>query len=285
MTVVQFRKPAQDERDPEIIKLQKQLAEAQRQLIESQQQVNKMLAEQNKPKKKKKKEHIIREFTSTGHRVPSPMEPLNHEDILKLIEYFPVKRLKRQKESILLRNKMLVIVGCSFGIRISDLLNLKIGDVYDKATKQCKKVIKVWEQKTTKPNDINITDAVKQVVLEYIRSLDEVDPNAYLFYSRRANDQGEHKLNPSSAWGIMTKACKECGIEGLHGTHGFRKTLINGIIEVNKDNSNGMNIAQYVANHSDQRTTFNYTTRLKQEAFRSRAELDKYFKPIENEDN
>ena len=81
----------------------------------------------------------------------------------------------------LYRDYLLIFVGCYFGLRISDLLDLRYIDLIDK-----KEVI-VIEQKTKKQRRITInpkvTDALNFVVDE-LNKQDKFRPGAYIFANR-----------------------------------------------------------------------------------------------------
>lgn len=112
------------------------------------------------------------------------------------------------------RNRLMFIMGVSMGLRISDLLALKIGDLRgrDKIT--------LKETKTKKRRPIKISETVKRE----IEQLDGAD-NEYIFKSR----QGANKpISRVQAYRILNKAAAEAGILdkiGSIGCHSLRKTF------------------------------------------------------------
>ena len=75
------------------------------------------------------------------------------------------------------RNYLLFVLGTNTGLRISDILKLKVQDV--KGT-----FINVIEQKTQKKNTIKINKKLKEAIKEFLSSLDSYNDDTVLFSSR-----------------------------------------------------------------------------------------------------
>ncbi|MGD6854489.1 tyrosine-type recombinase/integrase [Bacillus infantis] len=63
--------------------------------------------------------------------------------------------IQAMKEALTGRNRLMFIMGVSFGLRISDLLTLKIGDL------RGKDFFIIGEEKTKKRRKITLSDTVK----------------------------------------------------------------------------------------------------------------------------
>ena len=126
-----------------------------------------------------------------------------------------IKKVKRLlKDNI--RDLLLFTMGINNGLRISDLLKLKVGDVRDLNPGQ---TLKVKETKTGKMNILMINKSVHKVLIQY---LDEVKPSDgdYLFQSRNGNNKPLTRETVHRMIKEWTKSMK-----GNYGTHTLRKTF------------------------------------------------------------
>ena len=123
-----------------------------------------------------------------------------------------VKRLLKDNT----RDLLLFTMGINNGLRISDLLKLKVGDVKDIKPGQ---TLKVKETKTGKMNILMINKSVHKVLIQY---LDEVKPSDgdYLFQSRNGNNKPLTRETVHRMIKEWTKSMK-----GNYGTHTLRKTF------------------------------------------------------------
>ena len=118
---------------------------------------------------------------------------------------------------------MLFVIGINTGLRISDLLNLKVDDVKDKEH------IVIREKKTGKEKRIKINSTVKTCLFNYISTMQD---HEYLFQSQK----GENKpIQRCQAYCIINKATKKLGIQDQIGTHTLRKTFGYHHYQKNKD--------------------------------------------------
>lgn len=138
---------------------------------------------------------------STGSHKVQPIRDKEKIDCMK-------KYLKRKSE----RDYFLFHMGINIGLRISDLIELKVEDVKDK------RFTYVKEQKTKKPKKIKINAALQEAIADYI-SFMELEDDDYLFQSRN----GGH-ISRVQAWRILNEAADHCGLDEI-GTHSLRKTF------------------------------------------------------------
>ena len=96
---------------------------------------------------------------------------------LKKIE--TIKKLLRQQN---LRDYCLFVVGINSGLRISDLLKLRVSDVYENG--KPKDRILIREKKTNKFKDFSLSDNAKSALKEYLKTRDYKDHEP-LFLSRK----------------------------------------------------------------------------------------------------
>ncbi|MEO2074838.1 MAG: tyrosine-type recombinase/integrase [Bacillus sp. (in: firmicutes)] len=124
------------------------------------------------------------------------------------------KDIEAIKHSLNGRNRLMFVMGVSFGLRISDLLELRIGDL------RGKDYIIIGEEKTKKKRKITLSDVVK----EEIAKLEGADTD-YVFQSRQG---GNKPISRVQAYRILNSAAKKAGIldkVGSIGCHSLRKTF------------------------------------------------------------
>ena len=140
------------------------------------------------------------------------------------------------------RDLLLFSMGINIGLRISDLLKLKVVDVRGKSH------VEIKEQKTGKLKRFPIIGNLQVLIEEYTRNKPLSD---YLFKSRN----GENKpITRVMAYMIINDACRKCGIEDNIGTHTLRKTF--GYHHY--QNFHDVAILQYLLNHSSPSITLRY---------------------------
>ncbi|KHO32075.1 integrase [Clostridium tetani] len=161
------------------------------------------------------------------------VEPIREEQKVRDIQEY----LKRTNE----RNYILFITGVYTGLRISDILRLKVKDVKDK------RFIYVKEKKTSKRNIIEINKLMEKEYKWYCadKELDE-----YLIKSR----EGINKpISRVQAYKIIKQVGKDFGVENL-GTHTLRKSFGYHYYKQTKDVATLMKMF----NHSDPSITLRY---------------------------
>lgn len=140
------------------------------------------------------------------------------------------------------RDLLLFSMGINTGLRISDLLKLKVSDLKGKTH------VEIKEQKTGKIKRFPILGGLQSLIEEYVRNK---DCSEYLFKSRN----GENKpITRVMAYMIINDACKTCGIQDKIGTHSLRKTF--GYHHY--QNFHDVAILQYLLNHSSPSITLRY---------------------------
>lgn len=161
------------------------------------------------------------------------VEPIRDPDKVEdIAEYL---RFKNERDYIMW------MMGIYSGLRISDILKLKIRDVKNK------RYITLREMKTGKQRIFEINPILKKALDEYCEGR---DPNEYLIKSR----QGFNKpITRSMAYKILRNAANKFGIESM-GTHTMRKTFGYHFYRQTKDVVTLMKIF----NHNDQSTTLRY---------------------------
>ena len=126
-----------------------------------------------------------------------------------------VKKIKRKLRKGNPRDLLLFTLGINNGLRVGDLLNLKVKDVVDLEPGE---TLKIKEQKTGKTNILMINREVHQVFGLF---LEEKKPknNDPVFRSKK----GGKAISVPYASQLVKSWCK--GMKGNYGSHTLRKTF------------------------------------------------------------
>lgn len=218
---------------------------------------------------------LISQFNEPEDRTQEPITSRN--DINRIVEFY----LNRNQ----FRNAMLVVLGMNFGIRISDLAQIKFSQVIDSNTGKVKDSFLIYEEKTNKKNRIWINSACKKIILLYLYWCKsqgiEKDLQDYLFVSESNHKEWEEvsyeingvtftktiqsALTYNSFPPILKEACKKLAIEGKHNTHCLRKTFAWAVLEYYKNtrgedySGRGLMFLQKRFKHSSTLVTEHYT--------------------------
>lgn len=119
------------------------------------------------------------------------------------------------------RNFLLLVFGLNTGLRVSDILPLKVREVQEE-------YIEVIEKKTGKQRLFPINNVLRREIDKYVKAK-QLKPYDYLFESRKKCKQPgkegqKQPISTNQAWKILHKAAKACGIHHI-GTHSMRKTF------------------------------------------------------------
>ena len=157
------------------------------------------------------------------------------------------------------RNELLFVLGINVGLRISDMLALRVSDLI-KENGKIKDAVVVTEKKTGKTKKFYLGDVVKKVLETYYK---QVGPSLgdYVFRSRKGDNR---PISRQQAYEILNSAAESVGlverdmngrlISGEIGTHSLRKTFgywayLNGT---------SLTLLMDIFNHSSERVTLAY---------------------------
>ncbi|WP_409305632.1 tyrosine-type recombinase/integrase [Peribacillus sp. SCS-155] len=144
------------------------------------------------------------------------------------------------------RDLLLFVFGINSGLRISDILKLKVGDVRGKDS------ILVREQKTSKSKRFIFNKSIKDAVKQCIPT--SAGDDEYVFKSRKGDNK---PITRVAAYRILNDAAERAGVAdniGPIGTHSMRKAF--GFHAY----KNGTDLVwlQSIFNHSSQAVTLKY---------------------------
>ncbi|MBD0379578.1 site-specific integrase [Paenibacillus sedimenti] len=145
-------------------------------------------------------------------------------------------RLRHQS----LRDEFLFTLGINSGLRISDLLPLRVCDV------RAKTHIMIKEKKTGKEKRFKINSNLRTIIDDYIRRMDDVE---YLFPSNKTGIP----IRREQAYRILNNVAREVGLEDI-GCHTMRKSFGFWFYQKTKD----IALLQELFNHSAPCVTLRY---------------------------
>lgn len=151
------------------------------------------------------------------------------------------------------RDYLLFVLGINSGLRIGDILTLKVSDVTDKRGRIVSK-LELEEEKTGKKKVMMFSENVRRAIKEY---LDEsrLEEDGPLFLSQKRGTNGELKpISRQQAWHILNKAARRIGIADNIGTHSMRKTFGYHAYHAGVK----LEYLQKIFNHADARVTLDY---------------------------
>ena len=209
------------------------------------------------PTKKKRKRREVTldtnaysDFKSDGKRKAHAADAIRSYDDFHAIQQYYLDSGK-------IRDWAMWTIGVSLGLRISDLLSLRFGNLIDNDKKSFKPRIQIYEQKTGKLNNCLITDAVKDAMTRYLDSIKwRFDLEGFLFPSRKTKG----KMYEEYGWKILSDAGKALDLPLVIGSHTMRKSFANIAACVDKSciDMNAITKIQGLLNHGDQRVTMRY---------------------------
>ena len=154
------------------------------------------------------------------------------------------------------RNVLLYLLGISTGLRIGDLVQMRIEDVKGRSS------IRIQEGKTGKPRTVYL-DSIMPEIADY---LDGKDAEGYVF----ASAKGGH-ITTTQAYRALAKAAEMLGWDWI-GTHTLRKTYG---YQYYKAYNNIVDLCE-IFNHSSQAVTRRYIGLREEEL----GETQRKFKPF-----
>lgn len=166
------------------------------------------------------------------------VEPIRNRETLNLF------REELRKKNY--RDYVIAEVGFLTGLRISDILPLKVNDVLGHTH------ITIREEKTGKHKRFLVSDKLKNIVQEYVEAK-ELQPEDYLFPSRKATGKYPY-VRREQIFVSMNDVAKAIGIKDAIGTHTLRKTFGYHHYQQFKD----VAVLQEIFNHSAPSITLKY---------------------------
>ena len=160
------------------------------------------------------------------------VEPIrSKDDIKKILGWFHDNYPKYE---------VIFSLGINSGLRISDILKMKVEDVTDTD------FVRLREKKTGKYKMFPLRPEIKKMLARYIKGRKLSEP---IFMGNNNS-----KLDRSQVYRMINRACNELGINGNYGTHTMRKTFGYHHYKQFRD----IAILQTIFNHSSPQITMRY---------------------------
>ena len=175
--------------------------------------------------------------------------PLNNHEIQKVVESFD--------DTFAIRNCSLFMLGVSTGGRISELLSLQIGDVFQNGSAVSdllfeRSIVKGGEVSRAVPVNADGRRAIEELIAWHREKYRRVASTRPLFPSRHKS--GTVPMHRQTAHDILKKAFIEAGLNGKLATHSLRKSFAQRLY----DKSGDIYLVQELLGHRNISTTQNY---------------------------
>ena len=145
-----------------------------------------------------------------------------------------IKEMKIELKKKGTRDYLLFVTGINTGLRISDIIKLKVSDVLNE-DRTVKSHISIIEEKTKKRKKFKINDTLSREFAEYCKNLNMTD---YLFSSRKGKNRPITRIQ---SYRLLNAVALSIGLEEI-GTHTLRKTFRLSFLQKNKRCSNATEI-------------------------------------------
>ena len=148
------------------------------------------------------------------------------------------------------RDYLIFTLGINSGLRISDILKLKFGDILE-ANNKIIKVISIREKKTQKRKSFPINNRIKEAINFYLDNLSFKYKLDQLLFCSEYNNKA---ITRGTAYRIIKKWARGAGIQYTIGTHTLRKTFGYHCYKKGVD----LTLIVKLLNHSSESQTLNY---------------------------
>ena len=155
------------------------------------------------------------------------------------------------------RNRGLFMLGVSTGGRISELLSLTVGDVYQNGKPVTdllfdRSIVKGGEISRAVPVNSDGRRAISDLIAWHEEKYNTIAPSRPLFPSRNKN--GSVAMNRQTAHEMLKKAFTAAGLNGKLATHSLRKSFAQRVYEESGD----IYLVQELLGHRNVSTTQKY---------------------------
>lgn len=208
-------------------------------------------------------------YMDDGRRKPTAADPLRDKELIPIIAEYLETHAKTKRLG--LRNKMAFMIGVTTGLRSSDILNLRIGDVYNFDGTFVNYVV-IRERKTWKMNDPKLSAKTKDAIIDYLTELGDFKPEDFLVQSERGG-----QLNRVQWYTVLQKAQKGLGLSEHISSHTMRKTFGYHTVHNNPNDLTALEHLQGMFNHSSTATTLRYCGITREEEDKYYDEMDDLF--------
>ncbi len=156
--------------------------------------------------------------------------PLDNAEIRKVSEAFG--------GTFAIRNRSLFMLGVSVGGRISELIALKVNDVWQngKPVKDLlfdRNIVKGGEVSRAVPVNVDGREAIEALIAWHAELFGSIDADRPLFPSRKG--RGRKPMTRIAAHDVLKPVFEAAGLNGKLGTHSLRKSYAQRLYEQTND--------------------------------------------------
>ena len=178
------------------------------------------------------------------------------------------------------RNRMLIVLGICTGLRVSDLVRLRLGDIV--CTDGTFRLgLDTVMKKTHGVVHVNFNKVCYQAVLDWLRSIGKnpehlcvSDLNMWLANKDKA---GTAAVAEDRLYRVIKRAAADAGIPYNVGSHTMRKTFSRIWYENNKSNPNAIYVLQKMLGHKSIESTLHYICVAKEESRKFAGTMEEVF--------
>lgn len=156
------------------------------------------------------------------------------------------------------KHKAMVMIGYAAGLRISEIISLKIKDIDSE-----RMMLHIRNAKGKKDREVILSETLLNVLRIYYK---QYTPKQYLFEGQAGGAYTSRSLNR-----IMQDAKEKAGVKKEGSIHAFRHSFATHLLEGGTD----ISIIQKLLGHNDIKTTLRYTHVSKVELQKVQSPLDK----------
>ncbi|MGP7819128.1 tyrosine-type recombinase/integrase [Niallia sp. 01092] len=165
-----------------------------------------------------------------------------------------INSMKRYLKKISERDYLLFVLGINTGLTITELLDIRVKDLFNGKT--IKDFYKINKDHCKEENNIYLNQKVQKAILHYVQTTCLAQDN-YLFQSKKT----DHHISRQQAYRIIHQAAEAIGLEAKIGTHSMRKTF--GYHAYKRGVA--ISLLQKRFNHSTKQETYNFLGITKEE--------------------
>ena len=159
------------------------------------------------------------------------------------------------------RNLLLLKLGCGTGYRISELLALRVRDVWT-GTDVAREVMiarrnlkggKGAYHRAVRGRRVPLAEPVREAIQGHLAKIGTQNPDQAIFSTTQGHGE---PMDRSAVYRVLTEACRRCGIDTARiSTHSLRKTFVGRIY---KASNHDLIATQRIVGHTNPATTARY---------------------------
>ena len=184
------------------------------------------------------------------------------------------------------RNRMLIVLGICTGLRVSDLVRLRLGDIV--CTDGTFRLgLDTVMKKTHGVVHVNFNKVCYQAVLDWLRSIGKNPEHLCVsdldMWLANKDKAGTAAVAEDRLYRVIKRAAADAGIPYNVGSHTMRKTFSRIWYENNKSNPNAIYVLQKMLGHKSIESTLHYICVAKQESRKFAGTMEEVFATTTND--